>query len=244
MTNVERIHRFADADDLAQVVAERLVKSLVDIQTGDRVAQLCLTGGRIAQRMYARFAYLARESEVASEQLELWWGDERFLPSSDPDRNAGPSLEILGSLGLSPSRTHSMPGSDGILDGAQAATTYAKELGDTTFDICLLGLGPDGHVASIFPNHPSFEPTTAKVIEVTDAPKPPAERISLTLPVFNKSQEVWLIVSGRDKAEAVAKAVAGDPDTPGGRVRGVRITRFFLDQDACAKLPAPYRCEL
>lgn len=242
--SVERIHRFADPDGLAQGVAERLVRTLISLQADGRVAQLCLTGGRIANRMYGRFAQLAKGSDLAPNQLELWWGDERFLPSSDPDRNAGPSLELLGSLGLSPSHTHSMPGSDGILDGAQAASTYAKELDDTVFDICLLGMGPDGHVASIFPNHPSSEPTTAKVIEVTDAPKLPAERISLTLPVLSKSQEVWLLVTGHDKAEAVAAAIAGDQSLPGGRVRGQLATRYFLDDGACELLQEPYRCQL
>ncbi|WP_036921512.1 6-phosphogluconolactonase [Propionicicella superfundia] len=240
---IRRIHRYPDPDDLADGVARRLVRDLAGIQEAGAVAQLCLTGGRIAQRMYARFAAHAKGA-LHSDQLELWWGDERFLPSSDPDRNAGPTLEILGSLGLSPALTHSMPGSDGILDGAQAASTYAKELGDTAFDICLLGMGPDGHVASIFPDHPSSDPPIAKVIEVTEAPKPPAERISLTVPVLNNSREVWFLVTGHDKADAVARAVAGDETLPGGRISGTVATRFFLDVAACEGLPVPYHCEL
>jgi 6-phosphogluconolactonase len=240
---VTRIHRYPDAAGLADGVAQRLLDQLVALQGTGAVAQLCLTGGRIANRMYTRFAALAN-GPLHPDQLELWWGDERFLPSGDPDRNAGPALEILGSLGLSPSLTHSMPGSDGILEGAQAASTYAKEIDDTTFDICLLGMGPDGHVASIFPDHPSSDPTTAKVIEVNDAPKPPPDRISLTVPVLNKSQEVWFLVSGGEKADAVARAVAGDDTIPGGRVRGEVATRFFLDVAAAALLPQPYRCEL
>ncbi len=239
-----RVHRYLDANQLAEAVASRLVDSLLDIQDRPVTAQLCLTGGRIAQRMYASFASQAKGSGIDANRLELWWGDERFLPSSDPDRNAGPTLEILGSLGLASSLTHSMPGSHGILDGAQAASTYAKELGDTTFDICLLGMGPDGHVASIFPNHPSSEPTSAKVIEVRDSPKPPPERISLTIPVLNRSTEVWFLVSGADKAGAVARAVAADPSIPGGRVAGAGGTHFFLDLEACAHLPTPHRCQL
>lgn len=239
-----RIHRYADADQLADAVAARLVEEILDIQDDKVIAQLCLTGGRIAQRMYGRFATHAKGSGIDADRLELWWGDERFLPVSDPDRNAGPTLEILGSLGLAPSKTHSMPGSHGILDGAQAATTYAKELGDTRFDICLLGIGPDGHVASIFPNHPSSEPTTAKVIEVREAPKPPPERISLTIPVLNQSTEVWVLVSGADKAEALSKAVTADPSIPGGRIAGARATHFFVDLEACGRLPTPHRCQL
>jgi 6-phosphogluconolactonase len=242
VTGIERVHRYPKADDLATGVAARLVGSLLRIQEQQGTAHLCLTGGRIAQLMYARFADISRKEPIKAQHLELWWGDERFLPSSDPDRNAGPTLEILGSLGLSPAHTHSMPSSDGFAEGAQAASTYAKELGDTTFDICLLGLGPDGHVASIFPGHPSEEPTTARVIEVTEAPKPPADRISLTLPVLSRSTEVWFLVSGSDKARAVELAVNGDPSIPGGRVRGVEATRFFVDDEAASLLPVPYEC--
>ncbi len=236
-----RLHRFEDADALATGVATRLLNALILLQEADRVAQLCLTGGRIANSMYRRFAEQARDSQLAPARLELWWGDERFLPSGHADRNTGPTLEILGTLGLSPALTHSMSGSDGVPDGASAAQLYAEELGDTTFDICLLGMGPDGHVASIFPAHPSSEPTSLKVIDVTDAPKPPPERISLTLPTLNKSTEIWFLVSGPDKADAVAKAFAGDESVPGGRTRGVGFTRFFVDTAAASQI-GTYDC--
>ena len=88
-----------------------------------------------------------------------------------------------------------MPASDGGLDLDQAAEAYARELGDVIFDICLLGMGPDGHVASIFPEHPSSY-AEGEVIPVRASPKPPPERISLTLPVINRSHEVWFVVSG------------------------------------------------
>ena len=132
-----------------------------------------------------------------------------LCPLIDPDRNAKQALDLLAApLALNPDRVHEMPASDGDLDLDQAAEAYARELGEVAFDICLLGMGPDGHVASIFPEHPSAYAEGA-VIAVRSSPKPPPERISLTLPVINRSQEVWFVVSGSDKAAAAKMALLG-----------------------------------
>jgi 6-phosphogluconolactonase len=130
-----------------------------------------------------------------------------------------------------------MPSADGVVDAGASAATYAKELGETRFDLCLLGMGPDGHVASIFPNHVSSEITTQSVIGVSDAPKPPAERISLTIQALSNSEEVWFLVSGREKAAALARALAGDTDLPAGRVTAQGRTLWLVDQDSAAELP-------
>lgn len=238
----EHIHRYATPDDLAHGIASVLLDRLVALQTGDRIAQLCLTGGRIANRVYASLGTMVEGSPLDPARLELWWGDERFLPTEDPDRNAGPTLAILaGHFPLDPARTHPMPGADGLIDNVASAATYAKELGDTVFDICLLGMGPDGHVASIFPDHPSFAETSQVVIGVDDSPKPPSERISLSLPALNRSREIWFLVSGADKADAVARSVGGDPTIPAGATRGTEKTHWFLDRDAASGL-AYHQC--
>lgn len=235
---IEQLHRYATSDDMAHGVAVTLRDRLVALQEGDRVAQLCLTGGRIANRMYAALAQLVEDSPLDPARLELWWGDERFLATGDPDRNAGPTLGILaGHFPLDPARTHPMPAADGLIDNVALAAHYAKELGDTVFDVCLLGMGDDGHVASVFPNHPSFGETAHTVIGVNDSPKPPAERISLTIPAINRSREVWFLVSGADKAEAVRRSVAGDAKIPAGVARGAQVTRWFLDREAASRLP-------
>ncbi len=239
------IHRYADADSLARGAAQRLVGALSDLQRDpDRVVQLCLTGGRIAAKIYKHLAKLLKGSGVDTHRMELWWGDERFVPTSDPDRNAGPTLALLaGLLTLDPARTHPMPAADGIIDSTECASAYAKELGDTVFDICLLGMGPDGHVASIFPDHPSFADHTATVIGVTDSPKPPAERISLTVPTLNRSTQIWFLVSGEDKAEAVRRSWAGDAQIPAGVVRGTTETTWLVDTAASSQIPY-YSCSL
>ena len=233
-----QVVRHLDADDLADRVAVRLLEKLIELQADGRVAQLCLTGGRIAMSLYARLGELVAGSELDPTRLELWWGDERFVPTDDPERNAGPTLALLaGHFTLDSARTHPMPSADGVVDAAASAATYAKELGETRFDLCLLGMGPDGHVASIFPDHDSAETTTSSVIGVSDSPKPPAERISLTIQALNNSEEVWFLVSGAEKASALARALAGDTDLPAGRVSGQGRTLWLVDRASAVELP-------
>lgn len=236
---MDQVVRYAQPDDLTEAVAERLLARLVELQQGnEEPIQLCLTGGRIANRVYQAFVDRMDASPFDPTRIELWWGDERFVATEDPERHAGHTLAILArKLPVSSAKTHPMPAADGIADSAAAAAAYARELGDTAFDICLLGMGTDGHVASVFPGHPSFAETTHSVIGVNDAPKAPSSRISLSIPTLNRSREVWYIVSGADKAEAVSRAHAGDETVPGGVVRGSDRTMWFLDRDAASRLP-------
>ncbi|HHU38441.1 MAG TPA: 6-phosphogluconolactonase [Propionibacterium sp.] len=237
---METVERWATGADLTDGVAHRLMARIVELQAAtDGAVHLCLTGGRIANRIYDAFTDLVADSGLDPTRIELWWGDERFVPTEDPDRNAGHTLAILArSLPVTSARTHSMPAADGIADADASALTYAKELGDTVFDICLLGLGEDGHVASIFPHHPSFEePTTHSVIGVNDSPKPPSSRISLTVPTLSRSREVWFLVAGAEKADAVGRAYRGDPELPGGVVRGRERTLWLVDRAAGAGIP-------
>lgn len=235
MTDELNIH--PDADGLAAAVSAALVTRISELQSesDDRVVQLCLTGGTIAGKIHKRFAADLASGPVDPNRIALWWGDERFVPADSPDRNAEPTIELLAVDGLQPEKIHPMPASAG-LSLSEAAEAYAAELGEVTFDICMLGLGPDGHIASLFPDHPSSEPTSATVIPVTDSPKPPPERISLTLPVINASSEVWFLVSGAEKASAAAKAYRRSPRIPGGQAHGRVDTIYWLDDEAAGEL--------
>ena len=236
------LHRFADADELARGAADRLLKALIALQKDGGIAQLCLTGGRIANLVYTRLGALVEDSALDPKRLELWWGDERFIPTEDPDRNAGPTLAVMaGQFPLDPARTHPMPAADGVADNAASAATYGKELDDTVFDICLLGLGEDGHVASVFPEHASFDNTSHTVIAVNDAPKAPAQRISLSIPAINRSRQVWFLVSGEEKAPALARAIAGDRSIPAGVARGTENTLWLVDAAAASGMEY-YHC--
>lgn len=233
------IARYATGPDLVDGAAARLLDRLVELQqASEDNVELCLTGGRIANRIYEGVIEQLDESDLDPRRLELWWGDENFVPTEDPKRHAGHTLAILArQLPLTPALTHPMPAADGVVDADAAAASYAKELGETEFDICLLGLGEEGHVASIFPGHDSFEATAATVVGVNGAPKPPGARITLTVPTLQRSREVWFLVSGESKASAVARALAEDPSIPGGVVRGTESTLWLLDRAAAAAVP-------
>ena len=227
------------ADEVAEALAARLLARLAEIQRDFRVPQVALTGGRIATQAYQRLADEGTRSAVDWSRVEFWWGDERWVAGDDGDRNAKQALDLLaGPLRLDPDRVHEMPASDGGQDLDQAAEDYGRALGSTVFDICLLGMGPDGHVASLFPEHPSSY-AQGDVIAVRSSPKPPPERISLTLPVINRSHEVWFVVSGSDKAAAAKMALlgAGPVQVPAAGVRGRERTLWLLDHDAAAQLP-------
>ena len=231
----------AEADDVAEALAARLTAKLLEVQRDQRVPQVALTGGRIATRAYSRLAAEGASSTVDWSRVELWWGDERFVPRADEDRNDLATLKVLTeALPLDEDRIHPMPARDEGVDLDAAAAAYQAELGDTVFDVCLLGMGPDGHVASLFPGHPSSD-AEGRVIAVRDSPKPPPDRISLTLDVINASAEVWFLVSGSDKAEAAGIALGGPGSArvPAGRVSGSECTLWLLDRAAAAELPAP-----
>lgn len=239
-----RTVRLDKAEDVSQVVAARLLDRIVELQETRDVVHLCLTGGEAANGVYEHFADLAEGSELDASKLKLWWGDERFLPATDPERNSLQAVTRLArTVSIKSADTHMMAAQDGRKDSHEAAAEYEAELGDTSFDISLLGIGADGHVGSIFPNHPSFDPTTTrKVIGVVDAPKPPSERISLTIPMMNRTGEVWFIATGSSKAEAVAGAMHGTEALPASHVQGTTSTWWFLDEAAAALLAPRYVC--
>lgn len=238
-----RVVRLEDATDVSTVVAARLLERLIELQSTQPVVHLCLTGGDAANAMYEIFADLADGSELDASKLQLWWGDERFVPATDPARNSLQAVTRLArTVAIKSADTHMMAAKDGRKDSHESAAEYEAELGDTCFDITLLGIGKDGHVASIFPDHPSSEPTSRAVIGVTDSPKEPAERISLTIPTLNRSEDIWFIATGKGKARAVERSLAGDEAWPGALVHGHRATYWYLDEAAAGELPAQYTC--
>ena len=159
--------------------------------------------------------------------------------TGDPERNETQARDaFLSALDVDPARVHPMPADTG--QGAEAAAAaYAEELaaaGSPTFDVLMLGVGPDGHVASLFPGYPQLGVTDAAAVAVHDSPKPPPTRVSLTLPQLNRAREVWFVVSGSDKAEAVAKALT-EGDVPAARPKGRNRTLWLLDEAAAEKIP-------
>jgi 6-phosphogluconolactonase len=237
----------ASADVLAEAVAARLIIRLVDAQAARGVASLVLTGGRVAAKVYRAVAASPARDAVDWSHVELWWGDERFLPAGHPERNETQArAALLDAVPLDPARVHPMPPSDGPDgdDPEAAAARYAADLAAAArpgsellphFDVLLLGVGEDGHVASVFPERP-VDYETRPVAAVRGAPKPPPIRITLTLPAITTAEEVWLIATGPDKADAVGMALsgAGPVQLPAAGVHGVSRTLWLLDRDAAA----------
>jgi 6-phosphogluconolactonase len=242
-----------DADRLARAAASALVARLAAAQAVHGTAAVVLTGGGIGTAVLEQVARLAAEPErevVDWAAVDFWWGDERFVPADDEQRNElGARRVLLDRVAAAPERVHAMPASDSGPDSADdAAARYAEELAAAApsdrplprFDVLLLGMGPEGHVASIFPGSPAAR-DERPVVGVHDCPKPPPERVSLTFPAINTAEEVWLLVAGEGKASAVAAALsgAGPREVPAAGVHGVRATRWLLDAGAAARLPAP-----
>jgi len=244
-----------DADRLARAVAEALVARLAAAQAVHGSASVVLTGGGIGTAVLERVAGLAAEpvrETVDWTAVDVWWGDERFVPAQDDERNEkGARRALLDAVGVPPERVHAMPPSDGpFTDPEDAAGWYADQLrsvaGDDRavprLDVLLLGMGPEGHVASIFPGSPAVR-DQRPVVAVRNCPKPPPTRVSLGFTAINSAEEVWVIVSGEGKAAAVAQALSGAaPDEiPAAGVRGTRATRWLLDAPAASGLPSPGR---
>jgi 6-phosphogluconolactonase len=228
-----------DADILAATVASRLVAKIVDAQAERGSASVVLTGGRIAGKVLSTVKDLPAAAAINWSQVDLWWGDERFLPAGDPDRNETQArAALLDALPLDPARVHAMPAADGQ-DASTAAADYARELrlGDNDlppFDVLMLGVGEDGHVASLFPDHPVLN-ETGTTAAVHNSPKPPPTRVTLTMPTIQTATEVWLIAAGPDKAQSVGAALGGDKLLPAAHATGTERTYWLLDQAAAAE---------
>ncbi|SDF02023.1 6-phosphogluconolactonase [Blastococcus aurantiacus] len=240
-----------DADRLARAVAEALVARLAAAQVLRGTASVVLTGGTIGIAVLERVAGLAAEpvrETVDWERVDVWWGDERFVPGDDDDRNEKAARRaLLDAVGVDPARVHAIPPSDGeFAEPEDAAAWYAEQLaaaaGDEgtvpRFDVLLLGMGPEGHVASIFPDSPAID-DERPVFAVRDCPKPPPTRISLGYAAIGAADEVWVVVAGEGKAEAVARALSGadSRELPAAGVHGTRATRWLLDAAAAGGLP-------
>jgi 6-phosphogluconolactonase len=243
------VETFADSDGLVSAAGERLI-SVVDAAVAARGrALIVLTGGGNGNRLLRYLGAQAERIDWAS--VHLFWGDERYVTEDDDERNDKQAREaLLDHVDIPARNVHAMPAADGEFgsDLAAAALAYEQLLaanadpGDPApnFDVHLLGVGPEGHINSLFPDTPAIHETTRLVVGVEDSPKPPPQRITLTLPAIQRSREVWLLVSGAEKAEAVAAAIGGaDPiSVPAAGAVGREHTVWFLDHQAAGKLPA------
>jgi 6-phosphogluconolactonase len=231
---------YDSVDELAVATAKRLAAAIGSAQAARGTASVVLTGGRTGTAVLA--ALRDAGSAIDWSTVDLYWGDERFLPAGDPERNETQArAALLDHVPVSPARVFPMAPSDGEYgdDPEAAAEAYAVVLRSVqAFDVCLLGVGEEGHTASVFPHSPAVEESARTVVAVRDCPKPPPTRVSMTLPTIRRATEVWLMTTGAAKADAVAAAVGGadEADIPAAGARGQRETVWLLDTAAAAKL--------
>jgi 6-phosphogluconolactonase len=243
VTAEPRVVVHPDKQSLADAAAGRLVTALLDAQSRNPEAQVALTGGSMGSAVVASLLAVPGRSAVDWSRVRVWWGDERWLPAGDPDRNDTQNDTAgLGELGLDPAKVHRVLGPEACESAEASAAAYAetiREFGQSAWDVVIFGVGPDGHVASLFPHHPAQRVQDAIAVAVHDSPKPPPDRVSLTFECFERSHEVWFLVSGADKAPAVARALTPSTDrwdVPATGPRGTDRTLWLVDSDAAADL--------
>ncbi len=235
-------------DVLAASVAARLLTCLVDAQAERGSASVVLTGGTIGVASLRAVRDSPALRAVDWRRVDLWWGDERWVAADSPDRNDGQARDaLLDHLDLDPARVHTYPAPTGEAGSTPeaAAERYAAELLAAAppgwqvpeFDVLLLGMGPEGHTASIFPESPAAH-DERPVVAVHDCPKPPPTRVSLGFRALDAAREVWVVAAGAEKAPMVAAALAG-PDrvqVPVAGPRGRLRTLWLLDEAAAGDL--------
>ncbi|OBA58947.1 6-phosphogluconolactonase [Mycobacterium sp. 1100029.7] len=247
MSNVVEV--LPDSDALVDAAGSRLVEAIGTAIAARGRALIVLTGGGngVGLLKYLR----AHSDQVDWANVHLFWGDERYVPEDDDERNEKQAREaLLDHIDIPSSQVHPMAASDGEFgsDLAAAALAYEQLLAANAepgeqvpnFDVHLLGMGPEGHINSLFPDTPAVLEATRTVVGVQDSPKPPPQRITLTLPAIQRSREVWLLVAGAGKADAAAAAIAGAPPVavPAAGAIGLETTLWLLDAEAASKLPA------
>ncbi|WP_423924098.1 6-phosphogluconolactonase [Frigoribacterium sp. 2-23] len=248
MTNERRVLVHPDKQSLGASVAARFITKIIDVLEEQNYASIVVSGGSVSTLVLAAINASAARDSVDWSKVSFWWADERWVEANDADRNdrqAG--IDLLDHIGVLPENIHRFGAVGDYATVEEAAAAYSAELlenaqGDDDaprFDITLLGVGPDGHIASLFPDKPQVLTAAPTVLTVSDSPKPPPVRLTLSLPVINNSQRVWTILAGAEKASSLGLALAGAgaDQVPVAGVKGRKRTVFFVDSDAAAEVP-------
>lgn len=233
-----RLEVFPTRVDVENHVAAELL-AVIDTAVSTRGrADIILTGGTVGIGCLVALEHLARERSVAWDSVHVWWGDERFLPTDHSDRNDGQArAALLEHVSIPSANLHPFPPDRGqSIDRARDEFCDQFPDGFPDFDVVLNGIGPDGHVASLFPG--STYEVGSDVIAIHNSPKPPAERLSFTFEALNRASRVWIVAAGSDKANAISRLMAESPRdvTPATALHGKLETAVFVDVDAAAEI--------
>jgi 6-phosphogluconolactonase len=217
--------------ELAEAAAAWTTERIRAAVAARRACYLALAGGETPRRCYERLAQPPYDRRLPWPSVFVYWSDERQVPLDDPASNyAMARAALLDHVPIPPGQVFPLVG-----DPMPAMGRVPKDpQGRPRFDLIHLGLGEDGHTASLFPGHPALEEQRAFVTAVHDAPKPPPERLTLTLPVLNAARAVLFMVQGASKREALARVLRRDPALPASRVQPVDGELLFIVDRAAA----------
>jgi 6-phosphogluconolactonase len=232
MNNPE-IRVFEDQPTLARAAAEKVLAVVLASLAKEPEVHIALTGGRVGTMTLEALSGLTANVDFA--RLHIWWIDDRFVSATSKDRNELQARKAWLDKSSVPSENiHPFPSSDdGTIESTARVFAQAFQARNPHFALVLLGMGEDGHVASLFPEGKAVAEGEWVVIEA-NSPKPPAERLSLSLKALNRANEVVFLVSGIQKAEAVRNVLSGSSDLPAARVQGTSSTTWLLDQEAAS----------
>lgn len=241
MSEETSLEAYADKQELIDNIDEIFESTVKDLLVAQEAVHVVLTGGTVG---IALLENIDPGHVLDWSRIHLWWGDERFVPAGHADRNEGQATAaLIHRLPIPVENVHRMPASDAGMSLDEAVDAYDDELATfwpelPEFDITFLGVGPDAHIASLFPGLEGIEVNDRAVIAVRNSPKPPAERISLTLPALNNSKNIWVVAAGADKADAIYAAFTSEnpSEAPVCAVEGIEETVFFTDEAAAQRL--------
>lgn len=217
---------YADSDELADEVTAQILIAIENGLLAQDVFHLVLTGGTLGVQISNSLRAAFNAAPEMYSGLHIWWSDERFVDLDSSERNAAP---FHGTLTNSNIQVHESLAPNTPASIEDAVKDYSDALEGVTIDLNILGVGPDGHVASLFPGVADLD-DRRNIFAIIDSPKPPAVRLSFTMKFINEAREIWIVAAGESKAEAVAKIIEGDLSIPASYVSGQVRTRLIVDQ--------------
>lgn len=227
--HIPEVRIFSESGEIVEAVVQLAIARIEQILGSQGIFHLALTGGKLGNLVSRSLVDLWNRDPGKYSGLHLWWSDERFVPDMSDERNSYIVVKELSDS--SPIHLHQVLAKDSGVGLDVAARRYNADLFGIDMDLTVLGVGPDGHVASLFPGlWNSSEERDA--IAVDNSPKPPPERVSFSMQKICNSESVWFIADGAEKRDAVAKIIAQDRSIPASHAHGKTETMLFVEHSA------------
>ena len=233
------IRQYATADETAIAAADAAIERILEVLKTQNSIHIGITGGTVGIKTLAVWNAHAKRDQIDYSRVHFWWGDERYVAADSVDRNFKQAWDaLLAHIDVPRENLHEFPSTDSGLSLDEAAEFFASHFValQPDIDFAFMGMGPDGHIASLFPGKSSLTSESSVIAEV-DSPKPPKQRLTFGLRVINESKNIWFTVAGFDKADAVSEVISNPLcDLPAAKISGKEETVWYLDQTASSKL--------